>query len=306
MWQIIVDNISTINGIVLLLTLISIIWYTYETRKMRVSNESSISLLEKQNLRDVEKDKKRDKLTRSYILSQLEVLITATADQLKKIENFIESLKQDKIVNLEFSISIDFNTRRIRIIEPTDVFEIFVLPSKDSNSNQLNSFNLLLRQLDFIDSLYISFNSSFEYMLKHFSEYESKWNENMEITGDYHDKWLADFTRENINPRLDPFLNSFLSIYHHWASMPDNLDMYNAVPSLIEPVLQRARETQPNVYGEAMFRPLLRCLDAFANHKNLRKIKIKEYEMYKGQLEEISSSLLIISNVFKSDLIVNE
>lgn len=299
MWYFITTNISTINGIVLLFTLIAIILYTYETRKMRISNEKNFSLLEEQNIRAVDKENKRDKLARSYILSQVEVLITAVADQIIKVEKFIEDLKQEKIINLEFSISVDFNTRRIRIINLTDIFEMFVLPS-NNNSNHLVTFNSFLRQLDFIDSLFNSFNSSFNYILEHFGIYESKWNDNMEIIGDLHDKWLNDLRSQNINPRADPFLNAFFSIYQQWATVPDRLDMYIAVPNLIVLVLQKARETQPNVFGEAMFRPLLRSLDAFDNHKNLRKIKLKEYEMYKDQLKDISSKLASTKTEFSS------
>lgn len=298
-WNFITDNISTINGLILLLTLIILIWYTYETRKMRKSSEESRLLLENQNTRSIEKDSKKEKLTRSYILSQIEVLVVAVTDQIKKVENFLGTLKQDKIINLEFPISVDFNTKRIRIIDPATVFEIFVLPV-DNNSNHLASFNSLLRQLDLIDSIFNSFNSSFNYILEHFGDYETRWNDNMELIGDYHDTWITDLTSRNINPRDDDFLSSFIDIYHRWACIPDHLDMYIAVPNLIELLLQKARETQPNKFGERMLKPLLKCEAAYANHTNLRQIKIREYEMYKTQLEDISSKLSAIKADFNT------
>lgn len=296
-WQFITDNISTINGIILLLTLIILIWYTYETRKMRKSSEQSRLLLENQNTRSIEKDNKKEKLTRSYILSQIDVLIQAVNNQQKHVLKFIDELKKDKNLNLEFPISVDFNTKRIHIIDSSSIFEIFVLPSND-NSDKLISFNSLLRQLDLIDSIFNSFNSSFAYIKEHFDNYTTQWNDNLELIGDYHDRWRNDFKLQNLDSRSDPFLHSFFQLYLRWSSMPDYLDMYFAVPNFIEPVLQKARDYQPNFFGETMFKPLLRCLYAFADHKNLKQIKIKEYEMYKTQLEDISLKLTDVKNKF--------
>lgn len=299
MWQFIIDNISTINGLVLLLTLIILIWYTYETRKMRKSNEQSRLLLENQNIRAIEKDNKKDNLTRSYILSQIDVLIQAAKNQQDNVAKFIDELKKDKNINLEFTVSADFNTKRIHIIDSSSIFEIFVLPSND-NSGKLDSFNSLLRQLDLIDGINNSFVTSFDYIKEHFNKYLERWNENLELIADYHDRWLNDFIIKNIDPRNDPFLHYFLDVYNRWSSNSDYLEMFFAIPNFIEPVLQKARESQPNFFGETLFKPLLRCLYAFDDHKNLKQIKIKEFEMYSNQLNDISLKLSSVKNDFNN------
>ena len=299
MWLFITENISTINGLILLLTLIILLWYTYETRKMRQSSEQSRLLQEKENTRSIDKDDKREKLTRLYILSQIDVLIDAVNNQQKHIEKFINDLSRDKNINLELPITVDFNTKRIHIIDSASIFEIFVLPS-DYNSDRLSSFNSLLRQLDLIDGIFNSFKTSFDYIKEQFDNYTTRWNENLELIGDYHDRWLNDFKLQNIDPHTDPFLYPFLQLYNRWASTPDYLDMYVAVPNFITPVLQKARESQPNFFGETMFKPLLRCSYAFDNHKNLKQLKIKEFGMYKTQLEDISSKLTFIKKDFIS------
>jgi hypothetical protein len=266
---------------------------------MRQSSEQSRLLLENQNTRAIEKDNKKDKLTRLYILSQVDVLIAAVIDQNKKVVNFLEILKQEKTINLEFPINVDFTTRRIRIIDSATVFEIFVLPAED-NSNHLDSFNSLLRQLDLIDSIFNSFNTSLGYIVEHFRKYESNWNDNLEILMDNFDQWRTDLVSRNIDPRRDMFLAYFFDYFIRWSSTSNHLDMYVAVPNLINPVLQKGRESQPNQFGAAMIKPLLRCMDAFDNVKNLKKIKIEEYEMYKTQLGDISQQLLTVKTVFDS------
>lgn len=48
LWKIFQDNGQTINSIVLFLTLIVIIWYSWETRQMRILSEKSLSMLQQQ------------------------------------------------------------------------------------------------------------------------------------------------------------------------------------------------------------------------------------------------------------------
>ncbi len=296
MWDFITCNISTINGIILFLTLLVIIWYTWETRKTRLSNEKNISLLEAQNHRTIEQENKKNKLTHSYILSQLETLQIATQKQAEKVNEYIEQLKQEKTINLDFTFVVGFNTKSIRIIPPPEIFDLYVLSAEENNTAHLEDFNTLLKQLDLIDGLADSFVSSFEYSQKHFSIYEDKWNENIEVIRDLHDKWITALTSQDKDPRDDPFLKEFIEIYHRNAQIENYRDMYISERSLINPTLEKARTLQPNLYGELLLTPLLKCLDAINNHRNLRQVKIQEYEIYKSQLNNISKSLSTIKS----------
>lgn len=296
MWDFVAYNIVTINGIILFLTLIVIIWYTWETRKTRLSNEKNISLLEAQNNRTIKLESKKNKLTHSYILSQLESLQAATQKQTEKVNEYIEQLKQEKTINLDFTFVVGFNTKIIRIIPPPEIFDLYVLKTDEDNSARLENFNSLLKQLDLIDGLADSFKSSFEYSQKHFSRYEDKWNENIEVIRDLHDKWITAITNQDKDPRDDPFLKEFIEIYHRNAQIENYRDMYISENSLINPTLEKARTLQPNTFGELLLTPLLKCIDAINNHRNLRQVKIKEYEIYQSQLDNISKSLSTIKS----------
>lgn len=298
MWDFITYNISTINGIILFLTLIIIIWYTLETRKTRLSNEKNISLLEAQNNRAIELENRKNELTHSYILSQLEVLLIATEKQTKKVNEYIEQLNQEKIINLDFTFVVGFNTKSIRIISPPEIFDLYVLKTGEDNSARLENFNSLLKQLDLIDGLAVSFRSSFEYSQKHFIRYEDQWNENIEVIRDLHDKWITVLTSQDKDPRDDPFLKELIEIYHRNAKTESFRDMYISEGSLINPTLEKARTLQPNFFGELLLTPLLKCLDAVNNHRNLRQVKLKEYETYKELLGDISEKLLTIKTNF--------
>lgn len=47
LWEFFTQNYETINALVLLITLTVIIWYSYETRKLRQSNDKTLEILKK-------------------------------------------------------------------------------------------------------------------------------------------------------------------------------------------------------------------------------------------------------------------
>lgn len=246
--------------------------------------------------RENSKERKKSNTIKTYIKSQLSVLIKATNTQILNLDKYLEQLRQEKIFNMVFELSVDFNAKHIRIIKSNELFNVLVIKNKRTYINNLEGFNSLIKQLDLIDGLNDSFKLSFNYTQEHLNKYQDSWNENIDIIGNLHDKWLTILTNQNIDPRNDPFLKEFLDIYHKWAITENRRDMYVAINSLINSVLEKARLLQPNLYGEALLRPLLHCLDAHANHKNLRDIKIKEYEHYKTQLQSIEKELKKINN----------
>lgn len=242
------------------------------------------------------KERKKSNLIKSYISSQLDVLIKATSKQIENLKKYLNQLRKDKIINMEYEYSVDFNTKHIRIIKSNKLFDVFVIKSKREHKHKLEQFNSLIKQLDLIDGLNDLFMSSLNYTQEHLGKCQDSWDENINIIGDFHDKWLTLLTSQNIDPRNDPFLKEFLEIYHKWAITENRRDMYVASNSLINPTLEKARSLQPNIYGEVLLKPLAHCLDARDNHKNLRNIKIKEYEHYITQLQTIEIELKKINN----------
>lgn len=240
------------------------------------------------------KEKKNSNLIKSFIFSQLDVIIKATSKQISHLDKYLTLLHENKVMNLEFELAVDFNTRHLRYIKSNELFNVLVIDNK--RENKMKEFNSLIKHLDLIDGLNDSFKTSFAYTIEHLNAYQNNWNENIDIIGDLHDKWLTHLTIQDIDPRTDPFLKVFLEIYHQWAITVNRRDMYVAVDSLINPVLEKARSLQPNVYGASLLRPLLHCFDAYANHKNLRELKIKEYQCHKTQLQSIEIELKKIIN----------
>lgn len=247
-------------------------------------------------LRENSKERKKASAIKSYLKSQLSVLIKAVEKQTVNIDKYLDQLRQEKVLNMVFELCVDFSTKHIHIIKSNELFDALVIANNKLYSKNLEGFNSLLKQLDLVDSLNDSFRSSFDYTQAHLNSYQDEWNKNIDIIGDLHDKWLTLLTSKNINPLDDPFLKEFIDIYHQWAITENRRDMYVAVVYLITPTLDKTRSTQPNFYGEALLRPLLHCIDAYANHKNLREIKIKEFEDYKTQLLSILNELNRISN----------
>jgi hypothetical protein len=58
-WDFLTKNIQTINALILFFTLIAVIWYNWETRKLRISNEKTLKVLEENlNLEKAKNDPK--------------------------------------------------------------------------------------------------------------------------------------------------------------------------------------------------------------------------------------------------------
>lgn len=299
-WLFIVNNIAIVNGIVLFFTLIVIIWYTIETRKTRLSSEKNILFLEQENLRKIQLEKNKVQLTKSYLHSRLEVLLSATKEQTHSVSQFLDQLKQDKTVDLHFELKIDFNTKSIRIIPLTDIYDYFVLQPSELviDNSQIDYFNSFIKQINLVDNLALAFEESFSYTNNHLRKYETKWNENIEYIRKLHDEWLTLLTSQDIDPRNDHFLKVFIKYYHDNSLLENYKDMYVSLNSLIYPTLELAKKTQPNKFATILLTPLLNCIDAANNHKNLRNIEIKEFENYNQHLSQIARDLEDLINNF--------
>ncbi|MBN2571250.1 MAG: hypothetical protein JXA68_03920 [Ignavibacteriales bacterium] len=242
------------------------------------------------------KKTKKNKNIKKFIIAQLEVLSKTSILQRDKFIEYKNKLREERIQNIELVKVANLNTRYIRDIKFDQIFEVLVLSYKNKKRNNLENFNKLVKQLDLLDGIINLSYDAFINTHNLLSSYENKWNKNIEEIGDFHDKLLNDMTYKNIDPRTDPFLKEFYSIYHDWTKMDHRLDMYIAIDSIINPILEKARATQPNTFATYILRNLLSCIDAFSNHKNLREIIIKEFDNFSTQLETIAKDFSEIKN----------
>lgn len=248
--------------------------------------------------------RKENKQKQEFIFSQVEVLINAVKEQRTSVDKFIELLKVDKVQSLEFELKVTFNPRHIFQIGSNELFKTLVLSFWKDKKKRLETFNSLLKQLDLIDGLKNQFKDSFEYTLKHTSAYEKKWNDNIKIIRELHDNWKIKFLGESKNPNDDNFLNGFNQLYLRYVSTKDFKDMYVAVPNFINQTLQHARTQLPNAYAHKILNYLLECLEAYDNHKHLRKFKIEEFGLYLNQLNDIESELKNFLKFYKYEIII--
>jgi hypothetical protein len=242
-------------------------------------------------LRSWNKKRKDNNQKRKFVFSQIEVLIDEISKQKTSVDKFIEQLRIDKIINLELELRVGFNPKHLIEIDSNNLFNIIVLDFITKKKERLDQYNSLIKQLDLIDSFVDQLKLSFQYSLEHFSRYEDKWNDNIDVVGDLHDSWITKFLSNSMNPNSDPFLYNFNGYYSKWARTTEYRDMYVAEANLIDIILQQCRIHLPNQYADEILRPLLRCKDAIENHRNLRKIKITEYEKYSEQLIEIEQTM---------------
>jgi len=240
---------------------------------------------------DWNKNRQDSKQKREFVLSQVKVLIKSVIEQRKWIEDYIKLLGKDRVVNREFQIDLSFQSKHISNLKADELFKILVLDFFTQKKQRLMYYNSLLKQLDLIDALRFQFNSSLNYSKEHFSKYEDKWNDNIEIVGDLYDEWINYFRRNHFDIKTDNFIYALRDIYIRWAHIPDYTDMYVAGPNLIDGVLNKARENSENQYAIKILRPLLRCKDAVDNHRNLRKFIINEFERYLIQLNDVEKIL---------------
>lgn len=237
---------------------------------------------------------------REFVFSQVQVLIDETSKQKTAINKFVEQLKIDKIINLEFELRVGFNPKHITALDSNELFNILVLDFVFKKDKRLLKYNSFIKQLDFVNDFVSQLKFSFQYSQEHFSRYEAKWNDNIEIIGDLHDTWITQFLAQSIDPNSDPFIYNFNQVYRNWSVLKDYRDMYVAEANLIDILHQTCRTHIPNQFADKMLRPVLRCKDAVENHRSLRKIKISEYEKYAEQLIEIEKSLKEFSEFYEN------
>lgn len=231
------------------------------------------------------------KQKREFVFSQVNVLINALCEQRTAINKFIASLQVDKTQSLEFELKVAFNPKHIFQIGSNELFEVFVLSFWRNKEARLEVFNSLLKQLDLIEGLRIQYKESFEYTLRHKSDFENKWNDNIKIIRELHDDWKIEFLRMMKNPSEDEFLYGFNQLYLRYVSTKDYQDMYVAVPNFINETLKYTRPRLTNVFAHKILNYLLGCLEAYDNHKHLRNFKIEEFQQYLTQLDEIEIKL---------------
>ena len=237
------------------------------------------------------KNKKENKQKRKFIFSQVEVLLTAVSNQRKSVDKFIEILKTDKIQNLEFELKVSFNPKHVNQIGSNELFRILVLSFFTNKEKRLENYNSFIKQLDLIEGLRHQFETSFNYILTHSSLYQKKWNDNIKVIRELHDKWKSELLVAGEDDKSDNFLYNFNQFYLRHITTKDFKDMYVAVPNFIEPTLQSARINSIKPYAQIILNPLLECKDAINNHRSLRLTKITEFECYIIQLNEIEDKL---------------
>lgn len=228
---------------------------------------------------------------REFVFSQVKVLIEAVSDQKIAVESYLDILRQDKNITHIFELKVTFHPKHINQIGANKLFELFVLGFSNHRNQHLEYFNSLIKQLDLIEALKVQFTNSFNYTLEYLNKYLDKWNLNIKDIRDLHDNWKINLLRDGINPNDDDYLYNFNQLYLRWVSTQGYSDLYVAESNFLNEALQQARIYSINRYAQTMLQPLLECKDAVDSHRNLRKIKISEYEKYAEQLIEIEKNL---------------
>ena len=100
---------------------------------------------------DWRKEKKKLYDIRLYFYSIVETLLKATSKQKKNIDDFIKSLKEEKIQNLKFALSADFKINHINALPKTDLFSVIVNKEKKNREKRLSIFWKCQQSFDLIN-----------------------------------------------------------------------------------------------------------------------------------------------------------
>jgi len=246
-------------------------------------------------LRRNDKIKERSKLhdIRLYFYSQVETLLKATLKQKEHINVFIEKLKEEKIQNLNFALSADFQIKHLEALPKTDLFAVIVSKERKNRHQRLSIFWKCQQSFDLIDWNSKNFEKRFDYIFAHSSEYQKRWNESIDFVGKFHGRWITDAVNQQIEIKSDPFLIGFWEIYHEWAKDELYRDMYVAEKKLIDPLIQHCKKMLPSYYALILLEELLICKAAVDNHRNLRNISVEEFGSYSKQLDKIHQDLSV-------------
>lgn len=240
-------------------------------------------------LRRNDKIKERNKLhdIRLYFYSQVETLIKATVKQKESLNDFVKSLKEEKIFNLVFKQITDFQIKHLDALPKTDLFSVIVSKEKKSREKRLSIFWVCQQSFDLVDWHSKNFKSRFEYIFSKSFEYQNRWNDSIVSVGKLHGTLITDAVNNGIDIQQDTFLKGFWETYHDWVKEKLYNDMYVAEKKLVLPLIQHCKKCLPNKDALILLEELLKCLDAVGNHRNLRESSIQEYEFYRTILDKI-------------------
>ena len=70
----------------------------------------------------------------------METLIKAVPKQKENIEEFIKLLNEEKIQNLKFSLSVEFQIKHLDALLKTDLFAVIVSKEKNNREKRLSIF----------------------------------------------------------------------------------------------------------------------------------------------------------------------
>jgi len=243
--------------------------------------------------RRTEKLKEKNKLhdIRLYFYSQVETLIKATLKQIEHLNAFIEKLKEEKIQNLNFALSADFQIKHLEALPKTELFTVIVSKEKKNREKRLSIFWKCQQSFDLVDWNSKNFKARFDYVFANCSEYGRSFSKSIDFVSKYHGKWIIDAVHNQFDIKSDPFLIGFWEIYHDWAKDELYRDMYVAEKKLINPLIQHCKKMLPSYYALILLEELLICKAAVDNHRNLRNISVEEFGSYSKQLDKIHQDL---------------
>jgi len=252
-------------------------------------------------IRRNDKRKGKNKLhdIRLFFYSQVDTLIKATGKQKENLNDFIEKLKEEKIQNLNFALSADFQIKHLEALPKTDLFAVLVSKEKKNRELRLSIYWKCQQSFDLVDWQSKNFKTRFDYIFTKCSEYEKRWNEAINSVGKLHGRWIADAVNNKIDIKSDPFLKGFWEIYHEWAKDKFYRDMYVAETKLIDPLIRHCKKMLPNNYAQVLIEELLNCKSPIENHRNLRDLSVEEFNDYSKQLDKIFNDLTQSINELK-------
>jgi hypothetical protein len=244
-------------------------------------------------LRRNDKIKERNKLydIRLYFYSQVDTLIKATIKQKENLNVFIDKLKEERIQNLNFALSSDFQIKHLEALPKTDLFTVIVSKEKKNRDQRLSTFWKCQQSFDLVDWHSKNFQNRFDYIFSHSSDYGKLWNESIKYIGNFHDRWISEAINKGFDITKDPFLSDVWKIFHEWVKYENFRDMYVADKQLIKPLIVHCKKQLPNYFALILLEELLKAKEAVDNHRNLRNISVVEFESYIVGLDKIHNDL---------------
>jgi hypothetical protein len=239
----------------------------------------------------IEQRKERNRLheLEDYFRKLVEMLEKPLQVQKKSFLDFAKALKEDKEQHYEVADVAAFKLTYINQIDSKDLYTIFIRSKKGETAFKTELYGRLRASLDYFEIIKQNLPGTIKAFMQKHEEYTSIYKRNIALLNETLDNIVINLNRQKIPPLQFPILESINNIRFFWIEKESNenyRDIYVSFENFIQPVQQLVKQNQKEHGIEFIVNPLMECVYAYDNLKELKSFYRKHFTVDARELQK--------------------